>query len=105
MMNTEGQLTSISAARHQVDRRFTDASFWEFPAHKVVRVLEVPGEAVSWHGQKSGRRCLSCFLCRRFSHLTLHLCVFSSQVRHNAQHPFDEHQLSTAMHLMLFGTH
>ena len=105
---------SIAAARHKVDRRVTDASFREFLQHKVGLVLEttrtprtqeVLGAAVSWRGQKSGRRCLSGFLFRRLSQLTLHLCVFSSQVRYNAQHPLDEHQLTTAMHLMLFGTH
>lgn len=61
---------SIATARHQVDRRFTAASFRQFLQHTVGRVLEttrtprtqeVLGGAVSWQGQKSGRRCLSGF--------------------------------------------
>ena len=56
-------------------------------------------------GHRSGPRRLLGFLFGRLSHLTLHLGVFSSQVRHDAQHPFHEHQLTAAMHLVLLGAH
>jgi hypothetical protein len=56
-------------------------------------------------GHRSGPRRSPGFLFGRLSHLTLHLGVFSSQVRHDAQYPFHEHQLTAAMHLVLLGAH
>ena len=56
-------------------------------------------------GYRSSSGCLAGFLCGRFFHLTLHISVFSSQMRHDAQHAFYEHQLTAAMHLVLLVAH